>query len=338
MYTPNLIAKRHTLNPAFLRNILLVLFLSLVYLTSIASAHAQAWPSRTVTIVSPYPPGGTNDLIARALAQRLTEKFKQSFIVDNRPGAAGLVGTSSVMRSAPDGYTFVVGNNSSQIINSVIRRPSPYDPIKDFTAIAKVADAPMFIAVPSKLNVKDVKELIALAKSKPGALNYGTSGSKSYGNFTGEMFKQAAAVDITHVPFRGAAAALTELIGGRIDMMVDPVVVTQIKNENIKILATTAATRSATYPDIPTVKEAGGPSFDTMGWFGLFGPAGIPSEVTGKLNDALRSIMSEKAIQKLFMDGGLIPTYVETAELMQYLKNEVDRYRKTAQETKMDLE
>lgn len=270
-------------------------------------ARAQdAWPSRPVTIVSPYNPGGTNDVVARLMADRLQKALGQSFVVENRPGAAGVIGAQSVLRARPDGYTLLSGNNGVLVIQSAARDPSPFDSAAQFTPVVRVADAPQFIAISSAVPAKTVGELVALAKKEPGKLNYSSSGVGSYGHFVGEYLKMLAGFDILHVPSKGSAAALTEMMAGRIQVMIDPIVLTQAGDSRIRVLATLHHQRVDTHPQLPTIVESGGPAVDLTGWFGLVGPAGLSPEIAAKIAAVGESLLRDADAVKTFGGSGLV--------------------------------
>ncbi len=309
--------------------------LGLLAVPGIAQA-ADTWPSRPVVVISPYPPGGTNDVVARAVADRLGQLLGQPFVVENRAGAAGILGTSGVVRAAADGYTLLSANNGALVVQSVVKSHSPYDPARDLTAIAKFADSPNFIGVSASLPVSNVSELIALARRQPGQLNYGSSGSGSFGNFSGELFKAETGVDIVHVPFRGSAAAVTDLAAGRVQVMFDPLVLPQAGAGKIKVLAALTHHRTAGQPDIPTVKEAGGPDFELKGWFGLFGPRGLPKEVVDKLAAAAEKIAAEAELKAQFLRAGLEPTYAGPAAFSAIVRDDLARYADIKQRARIE--
>lgn len=270
-------------------------------------ARAQdAWPSRPVTIVSPYNPGGTNDVVARLMAERLQKTLGQPFVVENRPGAAGVIGAQSVQRARPDGYTLLSGNNGVLVIQSAARDPSPFDSAAQFTPVVKLVDAPQFIAVSSALPARTVGELVALARKEPGKLNFSSSGVGSYGHFVGEYLKMLTGIDILHVPSKGSAAALTEMMAGRIQMMIDPIVLTQAGDSRIRVLATLHHHRVDTHPQLPTIVESGGPAVDLTGWFGLVGPAGLPPEITAKIAAVGESLARDADAARTVGASGLV--------------------------------
>ncbi|WP_421954748.1 Bug family tripartite tricarboxylate transporter substrate binding protein [Polaromonas sp.] len=307
-------------------------------LATMTPAHAQSWPSRPVTIISPYAPGGTNDVVARLMADRLQKVFGQPFIVENRAGAAGIVGSTAVMRAAPDGYTLLSANNGSLVVQSVVKTPSPYDPATAFTPLVKVADAPNYVGVSSDLPVHTVGEFVALAKREPGKFNYSSSGSGSFGNFMGEYFKLQTGTDIVHIPGKSSASALTEMMAGRIQLMIDPQVLQQRNGSKIRVLATTQGSRVEAYPDLPTIRESGGPELNIVGWFGLFGPANLPREVVEKIEAAARSILADPEARKTLAVAGLVPSPVYSVQFGAMIRDDVKRYQDIKTRSKMVIE
>jgi len=303
-----------------------------------APAQAQSWPSKTVTIISPYAPGGTNDVVARLFADRLTKALGQSFVVENKPGAAGILGATMVANAAPDGYTLLSGNNGALIVQSVVKNPSPYNPSVAFTPIAKLADAPNYIGISADLPVNTVGELIALAKKEPGKLNYSSAGSGSFGNFMGEYLKMLSGIDIVHIPAKSSGPALTELMAGRIQLMVDPLVLSQRNGGRVKVLATTQKSRVEAYPDIPTIKESGGPEMEITGWFGLVGPAKLPKDIVDKIEAVARTIAADPEARKMLSTAGLIPNLLTGAQFGTLMHDDVQRYTEVKTRAKMAVE
>ena len=295
-------------------------------LAALLPAHAQSWPTRQVTIISPYAPGGTNDVVARLLAERLQKAFGQPFVVDNKPGAAGILGATLVMRAAPDGYTLLSGNNGALVVQAVVKTPSPYDPATAFTSIVKIADAPNYVGISADLPVNTVGELIALAKKEPGKLNYSSAGSGSFGNFMGEYFKLLTGTDIVHIPAKSSGPALTEMMSGRIQMMIDPLVLSQRNGGRVKVLATTNSARVDTYSDIPTIKESGGPEINIVGWFGLVGPANLPKDIVDKIEGVARTMMADPEARKTLTAAGLLPSLLTGAAFTTLVRDDVKRY------------
>lgn len=280
-------------------------------------AHAQAagaWPARPVTVVSPYNPGGTNDVPARIFAEGYERIFNQRFIVSNRPGAAGIVGSKTVMSAPADGYTLLSTNIGAMIVQSITKRPPPYHPTKDFTPIVKFVDTLNYVGVTGDLPVKSVADLIALAKKEPGRLNYTSSGIGAAGHLIGELFKALTGTDIVHVPAKGSADGVMEMKAGRIHVMFDPLVLPQSTDGKVRVLAVIGAARDPMHPNLPTIVESGGPEIPLDGWFGLFGPAGMPADVVAKIEAASKTIIEEPAVKSKFMALGLPPVLSGAAE------------------------
>jgi tripartite-type tricarboxylate transporter receptor subunit TctC len=330
---------KHTSTPkSAARRLFLPVLTGLLAMAALPAAMAQAWPTRQVTIISPYAPGGTNDVVARLLADRFQKAFGQPFVVENRVGAAGIIGTSLVAKAAPDGYTLLSGNNGALIVQSVVKTPSPYDPSTAFTPLVKVADAPNYIGISSEVAANSVGELITLAKREPGKLNYSSAGSGSFGNFMGEYFKLLTGSDIVHIPGKSSGPALTEMMAGRIQMMIDPLVLSQRNSGKVKVLATTQAARVEAYPDIPTIVESGGPEINIVGWFGLVGPAGLPKDVVDKIDAVTRTAMTDPEIKKTLAVAGLVPAFLGSAHFAPLIREDLKRYTDVKVRAKMVVE
>jgi tripartite-type tricarboxylate transporter receptor subunit TctC len=272
-----------------------------------------AWPTRPVTIVSPYNPGGTNDIQTRLLADAFQRIFGQPFIVKNVNGAAGAIGGEQVMNARPDGYTLLLTNIGAMIVQPVVMSPPPYDPVKNFTPIAKVSDTYAFVGVSADMPVKNVGELVALAKREPGKLNYTSAGSGSFGNFIGEYFKLLTGTDIAHIPARSSSSAITEIKAGRVQVMFDPLVLPQSTDGRVKVLAVVSKTRLPIAPQVPTVSEAGGPELGVTAWYGLFGPPNMPRDIVAKLEAGLHKAMADPDMKSKMVAAGLAPN-VQTGE------------------------
>ncbi|MEP9378617.1 tripartite tricarboxylate transporter substrate binding protein [Aquabacter sp. CN5-332] len=270
---------------------------------------AAAFPDRPVRIIVPFPAGGSNDVIARLLAQNLQEQWKQPVIVDNRSGAGGNVGADNVVRADPDGYTLLLSAPGPLAINPSLYPNLPYNPLKDFAPIALVANVPIVLAVNPAVKATSVKELIALAKAEPGKLNFGSSGNGTTNHLAGELFKTLAGIDIVHVPYRGAAPAMNDLVAGHIPMMFDnmPAVRPQVTAGKIRALAVAGAQRSPLFPELPTMIEAGVPGFDASAWFGLVAPAKTSQDVLQVIIDATKKALTEPEMAKKFADLGAEP-------------------------------
>jgi tripartite-type tricarboxylate transporter receptor subunit TctC len=289
-------------------------------------AHAQQWPTRLITVVSPYPPGGTNDIVGRLFADKLAAKLGQPIIVDNRPGAAGIVGSLAASRAEPDGYTLLIANNGALVIQPLVSAQAKYDAVTSFTPIVRLAVAYQFVGVNAELPVKSMSDLVALAKKDPGKLNYGSAGTGSFGHFSGEMLRILAGAQMQHVPYRGSAAAVTDLMAGQIQAMFDPLVLSQKDGGRVRVLGTSAPKRLSRYPDVPTMVEAGLPDFDPVGWFGFFGPPGLPKEIAQKIAEAAAEFAKEpETIEKLEV-AGLAPGTMLPDEFAAFLKTYIAKY------------
>ena len=287
-----------------------------------SGAQAQQWPTRPITMISPYPPGGTNDIVGRLFADRMGAKLGQPVVVENRPGAAGIVGSLSVSRAAPDGYTLLIANNGALVVQPLVSAQAKYDVQTSFTPIAQLAVSYPYLGVNAELPVKSLAELVEYARKMPGKLNFGSAGTGSFGQFCSEMLQLHAGIKMMHVPYRGSSAAVTDLAGGQIQVMFDPLVLSQRDSGRVRVLAMTAPTRSARYPDIPTTKEAGFPEIDPIGWFGLFGPPGMPREIVRKIADAAAEVAKEPEIAQRLdaagVDLGFLPPDQFAATLGPY--------------------
>ena len=269
-------------------------------------ASAQGYPNRTIRLVVPFPAAGTTDILARAAAQKLTEAFGQSVIVDNRPGAAGNIGADLVAKSAPDGYTLLMGTVGTHAINPSLYSKMPYDHVKDFVPVVLVAGVPNVLVVNPALPVNSVADLIKLAKDKPGQINFASSGSGTSIHLSGELFKTMAGVDITHIPYKGSSPALVDLIGGQVQIMFDnlPSALPQIKAGKLRAIAVTSLKRAPVLPDVPTISESGLPGFEASSWFGVLAPAGTPAPIVARINAEVNKwLQSAEAREKLLSQG-----------------------------------
>jgi tripartite-type tricarboxylate transporter receptor subunit TctC len=291
---------------------------------------AQPYPSHTVKIVVPFPPGGSNDIIARILAQKLTERDGQPFVVENRGGAGGNIGSDAVASSDPDGYTLLLTAPPPLTTNAALYKNLKYDPSQAFAPIALVATVPIVLVVHPSIPVKNVQELIALARAKPGVLNFGSSGNGSTNHLAGELLKSLTGIDIVHVPYKGAAPAMTDLIGGHIPMMFDnmPAVLPQVQGKVINAIAVAGATRAGALPDVLTVAESGVPGFEAFSWFGLVAPAKTPAPVLARLQADVEAILKIPDVQKRFTELGAEPGTLSGGAFGKFLADDTAKWTK----------
>ena len=269
-------------------------------------ACAQTYPTKPIRLVVPFPPGGATDILARDVAQKLTEAWGQSVIVDNRPGAGGNIGSELVAKAAPDGYTIEMGTVGTHAINASLYAKMPYDHVKDFTPVILVAGVPNVLVVNPSVPANSVAEIIAYAKANPGKLNFASSGNGTSIHLSGELFKVMAGVQITHIPYKGSTPALQDLLAGQVQMMFDnlPPSLPQIKAGKLRALAVTSATRAPALPDVPTLAESGLPGFEASSWFGILAPAGTPAPIVAKLNGEIAKwLATPEAKEKLAKQG-----------------------------------
>jgi tripartite-type tricarboxylate transporter receptor subunit TctC len=266
-----------------------------------------AWPERPVTFIVPFSAGGTTDIVARLVGQRLGMLWHQSVIVEDRPGAGGNIGAGVVAKAAPDGYTLLVPSGSILTVNPYIYKSMGFDPKKDLLPITNIAQGPMIVVVNPSVPAKNLKELIALAKAKPGTLNFGSAGVGSQVHMAGENFADAARIDIRHIPYKGEAMGLNDLMGGQIQLMVGNIAAASnyVKAGKLRALAVTGKERSAMLPDVPTAQEAGLPGFVSTGWFGLMAPAGTPRAIIDKIQHDVAEVLKNPDVQKALAQQGM---------------------------------
>ena len=316
------------------RAVLVVLLLGIASGAGLGPAFAQPFPSRPIRLVVPFPPGGPTDIVARPLAQMLGESLKQSVIVDNRGGAGGLIGADLVAKSPPDGYTLLMGTVGTNAINGALYRKLPYDPVRDFTPITLVASAPIAVVVNPRAGIASVKDLIAQAKSNPGKMSFGSAGNGTPGHLTGEMFATAAGVSLQHVPYKGSAPAITDLLGNQIPMMFDPLqsVIQHVRSGKLRALAISGRNRSPALPDVPTLGEAGVKDFESTAWWAVFGPANMPAEIARTLRNELVRLVRSDAFEQKLGNLGVQPS-TEPLSLAEFQKTEVARWAKAVRDS-----
>jgi tripartite-type tricarboxylate transporter receptor subunit TctC len=292
------------------------------------AAFSQVFPTKPVRIVVPFTPGGANDVIARVVAQKLAEPLGQQVLVENRGGAGGAIGAEMVARSAPDGYTLLLANPGPNAINPLLQPKTGYDPIRDFTMVTLMAVSPQVLVTHPSLPVRSVKELIALARAKPGQINYGSSGIGAITHLSMEFFKSRTKTNLVHIPYKGANVALTELIGGQVSTMFAALgsVNSMLGSNRVKAIAVAANERTPLLPEVPSMSESGVPDFEVVNWFGIVGPAAMPRPVTDRLNQAINRVVQSSDSRDRFASLGFAPRGTTPEELDRHIKSEIARW------------
>lgn len=311
----------------------------LMALSAVAQAQNKPYPDRPLRLIVPFPPGGGNDILARAVGQRLAEAIGQQVIVDNRGGAGGMVGGQIAATADPNGYTLFLGSLGSLAHNPALRPNNPYDPPRDFAAVSLLATSP-FILVVHPSAPASVKELLAAARAKPGALNYGSAGTGSSLHLTGELFKYTTGVNITHVAYKGTAPAITELIAGQVQIMFStmPPPLPHVKTGKLRALGVTSARRAKVVPDTPTVAEAGVPGFSVENWQGIVVPAKTPAAIVEFLRREIAKVLAQPAMIGVLSTQGLDAASATPAEFDKLIRSEIDKWRKLVQAANIRVE
>jgi tripartite-type tricarboxylate transporter receptor subunit TctC len=324
--------KRHSLA------VLAAMFIGLAAAPVVAQTN---YPAKTVRLVVPFATGGPTDLVARVIAQKLTEYLGQQFIVENRAGAGGNVGADLVSKSTPDGYTLLMATVSTHATNPLLYKNIPFDPVTGFTPIGQVGVTPIALAVHPSIPAKDLKELVALLKANPGKHTYGSSGLGSILHLCGEQFKLVAGVDMTHVPYRGSSPMMNDLVAGQISLVFDgmPTLFPQVESKAIRALAAATQQRARQLPDVPTVAEQGYPTFDCYTWNAIFGPPKLPEPIVKKLNEAIQRAIDDPATFKKLQELGSDPTPKQTPEMLAaFVKAELAKWTPVAKATGVQLD
>ena len=311
-----------------------------VYVSAVHAQPAGGYPTHPVRIIVPLAPGGNVDIVARSLAQQLSDNMGQQIIVENRPGASSLVGTQLAAKSPPDGYTLLAIANTFAMVPSIVSNPG-YDPLRDFAAISLTCLVPQVLVVNPALPVKSVKELIALAKARPGQLTYATSGAGGTGHMATELFSRQVGVKMLHVPYKGNAQAIIDVIGGQVMLMFDQVSTSDpyIKSGKLRPLAASSVKRSPLFPNLPTIDEAGVPGFEDITFNGLVAPAGTPRELLVRVNQEVAKVVSIPALRNRFIERGVeLKASASPEEFTAYIKAEVDKKSKLARDAGIRLE
>ena len=304
-------------------------FITTVSLLLALPAAAQTWPDKPVRIIVPFAAGGPADVYARVLGQKLQEALGQTFIVDDRPGGGAIVGTEAAAKSPADGYTLLMMSNTHTVNESLFRN-KPYQLMRDFVPVAPVNYSDLVLVVHPSLPVNSLKELLDLAKAKPNALNYASSGPGTPYHMAGELFKTMAGVEIIHVPYKGSAGARTDVMGGQVQMMFDAVttMVPMVKSGQLKALGTTGITRSSVLPNVPTVAEAGVPGYEATIWLGIMAPAGTPKAIVDKLNTEISKVINKAEIKDGWARQGATPMNMNPEQFGRYLRDDIEKWAK----------
>ena len=321
-------------------SVILPALVALALLSAASNDQAMAlYPDRIVRIVVPFAPGGGTDVIARTLAQEMAKDLGAAVIIENKPGAGTIIGTQAVASSEPDGYTLLMGTFANAV-NPSLNAKLPYDPHKDFAPVALIARSFNIVVVNPQSPIKSIADLIAAAKADPDKMSYGTFGTGTSAHLAGELFKSKAGVNLTMVPYKGAAPAITDLIGGQIQVMFTTVAsaASLIEGGQLRALAVTSAGRSPAFPDLPTVAEAGVPGYAAESWYGLFAPAKTPADVIDRLNRSAATAVQSEAFKRLGVNEGLVMVARPPEELDRYVRGEEERWRKVIEDAGIKIE
>jgi tripartite-type tricarboxylate transporter receptor subunit TctC len=295
------------------------------------AAQAQAFPSKALTMIVPFSPGGTTDILARVVGQFMSKDLGQPVIVDNRPGAGGNIGTQMVARAAPDGYTLLMGTVGTHAINQSLYKKLAFDPIKDFAPVSRVALVPNLLVANPSQPYKTVKELIAYARANPGKVSFASSGSGTSIHLSGEMFQQMAKVEMQHIPYKGSAPALTDLLGGQTAIMFDnmPSVIGHVRAGKLRPIAVTTPQRSPALPDVPTIAESGVPGYSATSWFGILVPAGTPAPVVARLNASILKALADPEVKKKLAEQGAEAHGEKPEQFAEFIRTETAKWGQT---------
>ena len=310
-------------------------------LVAAGGVFAQAWPSKPIRLVVPFPAGGATDLLSRAVAQSVGQSLGQTIVIDNRAGAGGSLGSNEVAKATPDGYTLLMATNSTHAVGPHLNPNLPYKADTDFTPIVHVVNATNLVLVPQTLPVSNVRELIAYAKARPGQLNYASSGNGTIVHLTTEAFKAQAGLFITHIPYRGTALAIPDLVSNKVQLLFDSVVsgMPHVKDGKLKALAVTGSRRSALAPDLPTVAESGLPGFESMTWFGLYGPRGLSPDIVARLNTEFNKALQSAEVQERLAKVGAEPAPTNTpAQFAEMVRKDSARWGTIIRERRITAE
>ncbi len=307
-----------------------------------ATTHAQtpAWPNKPIKIIMGFPAGGPLDQHARLWADKLGSALGQTVLIDYKPGAGGSIGADTVAKSPADGYTLLIANTGTMVINPALYRKLPYETLRDFAPVARTAQQPLAIVVNPNVEAKTISELLAMAKKNPGKVNYGSAGAGGISHLVPEMLEKATGVQFTHVPYKGSAPAFNDLIGGQVQFMAEsvPQAATYAKSGKLRALAVTGKTRNVALPDVPTLIESGVKDFEVVGFYGLLAPAATPKDIVNKISDALKKILEEPAMRDRMIASGADPAFLGGDAFAAFLKDEMPKWAKAVKDSGAQLD
>ncbi len=303
--------------------------------TGTAGALAQSWPAKPIRLVVPFPPGGGTDIIARETSQRVAAATGWTFVIDNKPGAGGNLGVDAAAKSPADGYTIVIGQTSNLAINPTLYARMPYDSQKDLAPIVLLANSALVMVTGMNTPYKSLADVVSVAKAKPGALNFASPGNGTVAHLTSELFQKAAGVKTQHIPYKGAAQALTDVISGGVDLYMSsvPTLIGQIRNQKLRALAVSSASRVDDLPNVPTINESGFKGFDAVTWFGLLAPAGTPKDVIDRLNGEFNKALQNPELRKKLGDEGADPVGGTVEQFATLIRDEIPRWGKVVKDS-----
>jgi tripartite-type tricarboxylate transporter receptor subunit TctC len=314
-------------------------FLAAGFVLASPAADAQSYPTRAITLIVPFAAGGSNDMVGRVIGKKLSESWGQPVVIDNRAGAGGMIGTSAVAAAAPDGYTLLLVSPTFTI-NPAVKKTMPFDIAKDFTPVAFIARSPLLLTASNKLPVKSAKELFDLAKTKPGRITYASSGLGSINQISAELIALSAGVKLMHVPYKGGAPGLNDLVGGHVDLYVSslPQVLQLAKDGQARALAVTSARRTPLLPDVPTLEEAGISGFDLSSWWGIVAPAGTPANVVNALNTEIGKMLTSPELSTILANEGAEAATMTPQAFGDMMRSETERWIKVAREANISID
>lgn len=304
------------------------------------TVHAQQYPAKPITIISPFSPGGTSDFVGRVVAQKISENTGWRVIIEAKPGADGQIGTDFVAKAAPDGYTLVLGPSSTHAIQPSVFKKLPYDILRDFAGITMLGATANIIAVNPAVPAQNVKELIAFAKANPGKLNFSSPGTGTSVHISGEMFKDAAGIDMLHVPYKGSGPSMTAVLGGEVQVLFENIsaAVPNVKAGRLRPIAVTSMTRSSALPDVPTLNEAGLPGFEVLAWFSMFAPVATPKDIIARLNAEFVKALRDPKVSEQMLSRGLEPRPMTPEEFSAIWRKDIEKYATIVKKAKISID